>query len=258
MPLYERIASALIGTPLQRPAERLRELKGLPHRLRHPELREIYLEDQRIEQLLRAAVSEGMNCIDAGCHLGSILQKIVRLAPHARHSAIEPVPYKAAWLRRKFPGVEVHQLALGDEVGEVEFFYDRGNSACSGLRADGAHQTEKLRVKCASLDVLVPCDRAIGFLKLDVEGGEYAALRGAARILAESRPLVLFECTRSGLANFGRAAGEVHSLLTRDLAYDVFFIKDWLCRGAPLGFADFEASMRYPFKAFNYVAAPRP
>src|SRR5688572_28907092 len=99
MRLYERIASTLIGTPLQGPAQRLLRLRGLAQRLRHPELREIYLEGERIDKLMQVTITDGMNCIDVGCHLGSVLQRIIRLSPTGRHVAVEPLPYKAAWLR---------------------------------------------------------------------------------------------------------------------------------------------------------------
>ena len=257
MRLYETIASALIGTPFQGPAERLRWLKGLPHRWRHPELREIYLERERIDKLLNATITDGMNCIDVGCHLGSVLQKILQLSPSGHHVAVEPVPYKAAWLRSKFPAVDVYQIALGETEGNVEFFYDRGQSALSSLRGDSTHSgIEKFGVRCKRLDDIVQSDRRIGFLKVDVEGGEYAVFLGAERVITESQPLILFESTQSGLASFRCPAFRLHALLTQTLGYQIFLIKDWLSGGAPLSPLDFEASMVFPFKAFNYVAAP--
>src|SRR5262249_36268677 len=113
MPLYERIVSSVIGTPLQRPAEHLRRLWQLPRRLRYPELREIYLEQERIYSLIGRTITPAMNCIDVGCHLGSFLYNIIRLSPYGKHIAVEPIPYKADWLRRRFPAVEVHQIVLG-------------------------------------------------------------------------------------------------------------------------------------------------
>ena len=85
MRLYERLASVVIGTPFQRPAEGLKRLKGLPHRLKHPELREVFLEDDRIERLIKNTIIDGMNCIDVGCHLGSVLHTITSQSPHGRH-----------------------------------------------------------------------------------------------------------------------------------------------------------------------------
>jgi FkbM family methyltransferase len=207
---------------------------------------------------MRATITDGMNCIDVGCHLGSLLQRIVRLSPNGRHAAVEPIPYKADWLRKKFPAVDIHQLALGDTRGSVEFFYHRRRSAVSALRMQGmTDEVEKLIVDCKTLDDIVPPHRPIGFIKIDVEGAEYRVFRGARKLIAESRPLILFECTRSGLSSFGCTASQVYLLLARDLQYEVFFINDWLSGGSPLALAGFEASMIFPFKAFNYVAAPQ-
>jgi FkbM family methyltransferase len=258
MQIYERIASSLIGTPVQGLAEGVRRTLGLSKRLRHPELREIYLEEGRTKEIVARAVTPGMNCIDIGCHLGSVLDRIVRMSPNGRHIAVEPIPYKAAWLRRIYPDVETHQIALGDEEGVLEFYYDPRSSGFSGLRPHGSGEKETIEVLCRRLDDIVPAGRPIGFVKLDVEGAEFGVLRGARRVLAESRPVVLFECTRSGLSAFGLEPHHVFDLLTVELGYGVYLLKDWLSGSDPVDLAGFAGSMSYPFTAFNYVAAPRP
>jgi FkbM family methyltransferase len=258
MQIYERIASSLIGTPVQGLAEGVRGALALPNRLRHPELREIYLEEGRARELVARAVTHGMNCIDIGCHLGSVLDRFVRMSPSGRHIAVEPIPYKAAWLRRKYPGVEVHQIALGDEGGVLEFYYDPRNSGFSSLRPHGSGEKKLIEVPCKRLDDIVPAGRPIGFIKLDVEGAEFGVFRGARRVLAESRPLVLFECTRSGLSAFGFEPHQIFDLLTGELGYCVYLLKDWLSGSDPVDLDGFAGSMIYPFTAFNYVAAPRP
>jgi len=256
MQVYEWIASSLIGTPLQRPAERLRRLWQLPKRLRHPELREIYLEEQRLKSLFKRTITADMNCIDAGCHLGSVLHEITELSPNGHHIAIEPLPYKADWLRRHFPAVEVHQVALGSEDSTVDIFYDPLRSGFSSLVGHKhlGKRTTAVSVKCKRLDDIVPPERRIGFLKIDVEGAEFDVLRGARRVLGESQPVVLFECSRAGLTNFGLTASQFFWLLTEDIRYNIFLPKDWLSGGLPLDLPTFEVSMIYPFQAFNYVA----
>jgi FkbM family methyltransferase len=257
--LYERVACSLIGTPLQRPAEHLRRLWQLPERLRHPELREIHLEEDRIKSLMSRTITSGMNCIDVGCHLGSFLHEITRLSVNGKHIAVEPVPQKAAWLRRRFPAVEVHQIVLGEEDGTVELFHDPRQSGYSSLgrHAHLGEATRVITVECKRLDDIVPAGRPIGFLKIDVEGAEFRVLRGARRLLRESQPVVLFECTQTMIAPLGVSAHQVFSLLTEEIGYDICFLKDWLSGGLPLDLPAFEASMVYPFQAFNYVAVPR-
>lgn len=258
MSLYERVASTLIGTPFQGPAERLKGLAGLPRRLRHPELKEIFLEGGRAREVLHRAVSDGTNCIDVGAHLGSVLQAIVNLSPKGRHLAIEPIPYKAAWLKKKFPNVEIQQTALGESEGKVDFFINPRKTGFSGMRPHGmTGEPIRLEVDCKRLDNLVPSDRKIGFIKIDVEGAELCVFQGAMRILTESRPIIYFECTRSGLAGFGFSASQIYCLLVDDAQYQIFLSKDWLTGGPALDLAKFETSMLYPFQAFNYVAAPK-
>ena len=143
-------------------------------------MREIFLESKRSHMVLHRAITPEMNCIDVGCHLGSVLDEIVKLAPRGRHIAIEPLAYKAAWLKRKFPAVEVHQLAIGEGDAIVDFFYQPRRSGFSGLRKHGVGDQTMLSVQCRSLDDIVPLDRPIGFIKIDVEGGEYSVFRGAA------------------------------------------------------------------------------
>jgi FkbM family methyltransferase len=258
MIIYEVIASSLIGTPIQAFAEGVRSALLLPHRLRHPELREIFLEERRVKEIVARTVTHGMHCIDIGCHLGSFLSRFVCMSPGGRHIAVEPLPYKAAWLRRKYPDVEVHQIALGDEEKLLKFYYDPKHSGLSGLMPHGAGDKKTIEVSCSRLDDIVPVGRPIGFIKLDVEGAEFSVFRGARRVLAESRPVVLFECTRSGLSAFDLEPHHVFDLLTVEIGYHVYLLKDWLSGGAPADLVRFAGSMSYPFAAFNYVAVPCP
>jgi FkbM family methyltransferase len=258
MSLYERTASLLIGTPLQGLAESVRGVLKAPHRWKHPEMKEIFLEDERAEEIIRRQVKDGVNCIDVGSHLGSVLQKFVDLSPSGHHLAVEPIPYKVAWLRKKYPKVDIHQTALGEYPGKVEFFINTKKSGFSGMRQHGDSDGQiKLEVDCNRLDDLVPADRKIGFMKIDVEGAERDVFRGMTRILSQSRPVILFECTRSGLDSFGYKASEVYNFLVNEVGYQVYSFKNYLAGSDPLSLSDFEETMIYPFKAFNYIAAPK-
>ena len=257
MSMYERVASRLIGTPLQRPAEWLRHVKGSGFRRAHPELAEIFLESERVDEIMHRTIAADTNCIDIGCHLGGYLQKIVTLAPRGRHLAIEPVPDKAAWLRRKFPSVVVVEAAADDSEGTKEFFIDPAQTALSGLRVTSSTAPrEALRVRCRMVDDIVDEGARVGFLKVDVNGGELLALRGAQRLLRRDGPFVLLGCSQRGLDDHGIDAGEMFRFVADDVGYRIFLLKDYLERGAPLDAAAFRQSMVYPFKAFKFALVP--
>lgn len=70
-----------IRTPFEQPLMRLREAAGYFWRRRNPELREVYLEGDRIDALWKKIIRKDTNCIDAGCHYGAMLSRFCNLAP---------------------------------------------------------------------------------------------------------------------------------------------------------------------------------
>jgi FkbM family methyltransferase len=257
--MQEYIKHLLIRTPLEEPAQKIRDLLGFKERRKHPELKEIYIEPQRTEQVMQRLIGNSFNCIDIGCHLGSTLSKILKLAPQGHHIAFEPLPHKAHWLKRKFPEVDVRELALGSTPGEVTFYYNTNQSGFSGLHQHGAANDtiRELTVKCEQLDNILPPAHRVDFIKLDVEGGELAVLQGAAHMLRRCCPPLLFECTLSGLSNFGFTSAEVFEFLNKQYSYSVFLLKDFIDDGEPLNFEQFDKALQFPFKAFNFIAVAK-
>ena len=207
---------------------------------------------------MKQVIQSTTNCIDIGCHLGSVLSGMQRYAPLGQHMAFEPTPYKFEWLKRKYREIEVRQEALSDAPGEAEFFHQTNHSGFSGLRSHGDKdwKTETFKVKCARLDDIVG-ERRVGFIKMDVEGAEPLVIRGAERVLRQSRPHILFECTLTGLHLFNWTPAAMYHLLCSDLGYDIFVIRDWLDHRQALTIERFAAAMAHPAQAFNFFATAR-
>jgi FkbM family methyltransferase len=96
--------------------------------------------------------------------------------------------------------VQTLNVALGDKPGTVKMVLDG--------RAAEMHNTGG-RYAAPGGDILVETIdswdlKSLGFLKLDVEGSEVAALRGARKTLKRCRPIVLYE-----EKGFSRRYGEV-------------------------------------------------
>ncbi|MBV9385174.1 MAG: FkbM family methyltransferase [Chroococcidiopsidaceae cyanobacterium CP_BM_ER_R8_30] len=226
---------------------------------KQPELTDLFQEPVRIEQMMPRLLYKSSNCIDIGCHLGRMLSTILRLAPQGHHLAFEPLPHKALWLKRKFPEVDIRDLALSDSIGQVTFYHNVDASAFSGLRQHGGKDSKilTLTVKCESLDNILPSNHRIDFIKLDVEGGELAVLRGAAETLRRYRPSILFECTNLGLSRFGFTSAQIFDFLTKKYSYSVFLIKHFVADGEPLDCEQFHSALQYPCQALNFIAVPR-
>jgi FkbM family methyltransferase len=260
--LKDRLKSLLVGTPLSRPARRFSAWLRPP---RWPTERLMAHEERCIERLLPLILQPDHNGVDVGSHLGLFLGEFCRLAPRGRHHAFEPIPHKAHWLRRRFPTVEVHEVALGEQPGTASFAYIPNRSGYSGLRFRGEadrDQVVTLEVQVARLDDLLPAEHVVRFIKVDVEGGELGVFRGARRILRQSRPFVLFECYEPAFRHYETTADHVYEALHDDGGLDIYLLADWLDRRPPLDRDGFRAAtVPGPDGApagFNFLAAPGP
>lgn len=181
------------------------------------------LDNEHLQLLLAFTLDATSNCIDIGCNHGTVLEDIVRTAPDGVHHAFEPVPSLAADLVRRFPGVTVHQQALSDESTTAQFTHVVDHDGYSGLsdRDLAGHQLEHFDVEVVRLDDVIPADHRIDFIKIDVEGAELQALKGAERILREQHPPIWMEHGEDASSHFGATSGDVWDLLCRDHGYRI-------------------------------------
>jgi FkbM family methyltransferase len=245
----------LIRTPLQEPLSWLRGVVDARH-WSHPELKSILAEDRLMRDVLRQRLSTKSNCIDVGCHYGTMLSRMLDCAPRGRHVAFEPTPAKVDFIRKKFPEVDVRPMAVSDRTGTVEFFENQTATGFSGLKKHGEGTFVDLSVPCTTLDEAVPEDRRFDLIKVDVEGAELFVFRGARSFLTRDQPIIIFECAPTGPILFDYSAGDLHDLL-ESYGYEVFKLKDFLANGRSVDSADFQRALVYPFQAFNWVASPR-
>lgn len=252
----------LIRTPLEKPANLIRDLSKLPERRRHPELYDLFSESARIERVLGRLIQPDWNCVDIGCHIGSHLSFILRCAPRGKHIAFEPDREKAGWLKRKFPEVEVLNMAVG-EANEIRTFYTNlSNAGFSGFTANNAHpdrdpdSVRETKVECRRLDDVLP-SRRFSYIKIDVEGAELLVLKGAQATIARDRPVILFESSHDAGPRLGIPREDLFTFFVDQLHYDVFLVKNYIDGKPPLGLERFLSAAVFPFAAFNFLALPR-
>ncbi|WP_137680822.1 FkbM family methyltransferase [Aurantiacibacter suaedae] len=118
--------------------------------------------------------------VDGGAHHGQVSRKFADLRGLRATSvvAIEPDPANLAAF--DCDGAEVYPLALGATAGERSFHAGLGYA--SQFAASGANT-----LPCVTLDSL---DLAPDFIKLHLEGGELAALKGALETIQQHRPVL--------------------------------------------------------------------
>jgi len=182
-----------IGTPPLRASVDGLELRGfLRHRSFLAELgrgdyeplaRETFRQDLRHADVVA----------DVGAHIGFYSLLAAREAPHASVVAFEPDPYNAAALRANVrrsgaQNVRVIERAVADRARRASF---RQNDATTGSslipRVVGLGPARDIEVDTTTLDAeLGDLTGRRLLLKLDVEGAERLALRGAAGSLRDA------------------------------------------------------------------------
>jgi FkbM family methyltransferase len=168
---------------------------------------------------------------------------MVRLAPRGTHLAFEPLPHLAAHLRRAFPQVRVHEAAVSDQSGSAEFVHVENDPAYSGLRERLYDRPDpvlaRIPVTVVRLDDVVAEAQPVHFVKLDIEGGEFHALRGAVRTIARARPVIVFEAGPRSTGQYGVGADAMYHLIGARLGYRLSTMARWLADAAPYGETDF-------------------
>ena len=216
--------------------------------------------DRDTVAILRRVLSGGKVGVDVGAHAGVILREMLAAAPDGRHHAFEPIPHLAAKLREEFPRLRVHQKALGDEPGADTFLHVVNDPGYSGLRRRDYDRPdpvfEELPVEVVRLDDVIPPGEDVAFIKLDIEGGEFHALRGATRTIRRCKPVVVFEAALRSTGHYGVSAGELFDLIAGEMGFAVWTLRAWLTGGRPYTRAAFEHNW-HNGPEYYFVAATR-
>jgi FkbM family methyltransferase len=188
--------------------------------------------DRQTFEVMRQVLRKDSNCIDVGAHKGDILQQMVALAPAGDHHAFEALPHLVPELRERFPWVNVHGLAVGDKNGQAEFLHVENDPQYSGLQRRVYDRPDPrivpIQVKVVTLDDVIPSDQPIAFIKIDIEGGEYHALKGATKLIRRCQPVIVFEAASKSTGQYGVTAVDLFTLVTQTLGYELSTMGRWL------------------------------
>lgn len=196
-----------------------------------PEQNRLYFygdyDERREADLISRVLDPGEVFWDVGANIGFFtLLAAACLKGKGLVVALEPAP--AAWeqLQRNlrlnpWTNIVTLPVAASDREGTATlYFTPRGADGGANLYAALPKQSGSTSVPTLPLDTLraregLPYPH---FLKVDVEGAEYAALQGARDILAAGRPLLLVELKEERMQAGGWAAHQLEEYL-RDFGY---------------------------------------
>lgn len=192
-----------------------RLIRYLPATVRHGlrawnsvrQVRRFTAEGWAEASVVQRLIRPGDAVVDAGANIGYISALLAKwVGPSGTVHSIEPIPETFQLLQRSIQSlglrqVRLHDCGVSDEPGqafmEVPTYPDGAENFYEShlvKAAAASPQSRKFSVSLRTLDELVGDTLSrVTFAKIDVEGHEGPALRGAARLLAAARPALLVE-----------------------------------------------------------------
>jgi FkbM family methyltransferase len=196
------------------------------------------LYEPHIANLLVRVLGEGDVAVDVGANIGffTVLASIL-IGPTGRVVAFEPGTQNLERLRANLAlndckNVTIIEKAVMNQVGEVEFFINSGNSGGNALWDIGQWPgyieengtPVRVAVPATTLDseweqLQLPAPKVI---KIDTEGADQRVLEGASDLLARQKPrFVIAELHPFGLTKMGCSQESLRGFI-ESLGYSTF------------------------------------
>src|SRR6267143_7173741 len=182
-------------------------------------------------EYLRSLLSPGATFVDVGANLGIYTLVASRIVGHSgRVIAFEPSVQSFPLLQKNITlnsltNVSAFPVALSAKAGRIRLYHapccPSGNSFGHHPSFHGSFET----VDTESLDDAlhrIPAAR-VDVIKMDVQGAEELVLRGARKVVASMRPVIIFEIWPEGADLLGLSPFGVWNLLER-MGYKFFTV----------------------------------
>ncbi len=201
--------------------------------------------DRLTRKIMAENLSKDNNCIDVGCHKGEILDLMLKFSPQGKHYGFEPIPYLYNNLENKYNKVAtIYPYALSDNSGGTTFNFVKNAPAYSGIkkrRYDISNpEIEEINVEMKTLDSIIPKGEKVDLVKIDVEGAEFAVIKGAKNLLKKDKPLIIFECGKGASDFYGTTPNDLFNYMSNEIGLNIYTLNGFIKKKKSMSINDFE------------------
>ena len=174
--------------------------------------------DRAERKLLRRTLSPGDVAVDVGANIGIYTQLLSRwVGPTGLVHSFEPSPENFGRMRsatRKLANVRLSQSAVGESSRRTTLYVsDKLNVDHRAYLPEGDSR-HTVPIEMIALDDYFKPGERVDLIKMDIQGYELQALRGANRVLADNPGIkLLFEFWPYGLKQAGGSSAELIAVL---------------------------------------------
>jgi FkbM family methyltransferase len=164
--------------------------------------------DRAERLLLKRILFPGAVTVDAGANIGTYTRFLARcVGPAGAVHSFEPAPESFKRLRaatRRFSHVHVSEAAVGERSGPSELYLSDTLNVDHRTYATDASEQRVVQIEMVALDNYFKPKQRVDLIKMDIQGYELHALRGAGRVIADNpQAKLLFELWPYGLRQAG-------------------------------------------------------
>lgn len=168
-----------------------------------------------VSEVFRSYLQPGMTVLDIGANIGWFSMLSASIVGHTgRVFSFEPGMVNARFLLlnktvNAFEQITLIHAAASDRIESLAFSSSLSNGFVSDLRkAEPEVILSADIVSAVPVDLIVPQDLPVHLIKVDVEGWEMKALRGASRVIKQWKPIIVAEFAPPALVGSSGVSGE--------------------------------------------------
>jgi FkbM family methyltransferase len=180
--------------------------------------------DRAERELLRKILFPGAVVVDVGANIGIYSKFLSRcVGPTGLVHSFEPSADNFRRLRaatRKLSNVRLSQAAVGERSGESKLYVSNRLNVDHRMYKTDGDSHRPVRAEMVALDDYFKPGQRVDLIKMDIQGYELHALRGANRVVQENPDIkLLFEFWPHGLKQAGASWIElIDALQTKNMS----------------------------------------
>lgn len=187
--------------------------------------------EQEYSMKLIDSIQSSKVFFDIGANIGYYSSIAGLLNKQCKVFSFEPIPQTYEKLRKNITlnaltNVTAYNFGFLDQEKEIYMFFNCNESGAASLEnIRGIAETCKTECKFTTIDTFVRTHKVMpDLIKIDIEGAELFALKGAVETLRIGNPILYIEILRKWCAKFGHTAVDVFCFL-HDLGYSSYVVR---------------------------------
>ena len=186
-------------------------------------------------KLIQLFLKPDTTLFDVGANIGMMAVPILYSQPVLKVISVEASPNSLSYLKKTHDAAsfrerwQIIDKAVADQPGVVDFHISKSaNGALDGLRnTDRAEIVDTIKVECTTLDTIWKEQQQpeISFIKIDIEGADLLALRGAKDCISKCRPVILMEWNQINIKPFGFTNAALMDFV-KEINYEIFYLPE--------------------------------